>query len=165
LSTGSQAEPGSAMAKLAYGEATKLRIDAGDLVIFSSRSIPGNERAISKVINGLTRQGARVIYGQVSRVHTSGHAHREEQRLVINLVKPKFFVPIHGEHHHLAAHAATAEGCGVRRENVFVIEDGQTLEFDKRAEGVVASLGAKLEARKIMVDGKGVGDVEDVVLR
>src|SRR6185295_12566303 len=107
------AEPGSAISKLATGDSPHMSVTEGDLVIFSSRSIPGNERAISKAINGLTRQGARVLYSQISNVHTSGHAHKEEQRLMINLVKPRYFVPIHGELHHLMAHARTAEACGV----------------------------------------------------
>lgn len=177
LTTGSQAEPGSAISKLARGDNPHLRVQRGDLVIFSSRSIPGNERAISRAVNGLVRHGAEVLYANVAKVHTSGHAHKEEQRLMLNLVKPRYFVPIHGELHHLATHAATARTCGVEPENVFVIEDGQTLSLgrdeptgedassDEGAPRVWAELGAKLEARKIFVDGKGVGDVSDLILR
>jgi ribonuclease J len=166
LTTGSQAEPTSAIAKLAFGEGQHLSVSDGDLVIFSSRSIPGNERAITKAIDGLTRRGADVLYWQVARVHTSGHAHKEEQRLMINLVKPRFFVPIHGELHHLKAHAHTAKACRVPDERVFMIEDGQALELYRGDDGEVhARLGEKVLARKIFVDGKGIGDVGDVVLR
>ena len=163
LTTGSQAEPGSALSRLALGESHHLRIGPGDVVVFSSRSIPGNERSISKAINGLTRQGARVIYGGTSNVHTSGHAHKEEQRLMINLVKPRFFIPIHGEIRHLTEHADTARLCGV--EKIFVIEDGQPVEFEKNKGVVEGYLGPQGDARKIMVDGDGVGDVTATVLR
>ncbi len=176
LTTGSQAEPSSAMSKLAHGESQHLSIAPGDLVIFSSRSIPGNERAISRVMNGLVRQGARVISSQIARVHTSGHAHREEQRLLINLVKPRFFVPIHGEMHHLASHAEIAGQCGITRDRIFVIEDGQSLvlEADEGAEpassegegpDISAYLGERYQPRRIFVDGKGVGDISDIVVR
>jgi len=165
LTTGSQAEPGSAIARLALADHPPLPINVGDVVIFSSRSIPGNERAISKAINGLMRQGAHVLYARASQLHTSGHAHKEEQRLMINLVKPNFFVPIHGELRHLSHHAKTARECGINEENIFVIEDGQTIIFEQTQNGIAASRGDKLEARKVFVDGKGVGDVGDIVMR
>jgi ribonuclease J len=163
LTTGSQAEPGSALSRLALGDSHHLRIGPNDVVVFSSRSIPGNEQAISRAINGLTRQGARVIYGHETNVHTSGHAHREEQRLMINLVKPRYFIPVHGELHHLTAHAETARQCGV--EKIFVIEDGQPVEFERSGGEVDGYLGEPGDARKIMVDGDGVGDVTATVLR
>jgi len=165
LTTGSQAEPASAMAKLSRGENQHLSIGPNDLVIFSSRSIPGNERAISRVINGLVRQGARVVSSSIAKVHTSGHAHKEEQRLMLNLVKPQYFMPIHGELHHLAQHAATAGECGIPKENVFVVEDGQSIEMYAEGDGVGARRGERHLARKIYVDGKGVGDVSDVTVR
>ena len=166
LTTGSQAEPTSAIAKLAFGEGQHLSVNDGDLVIFSSRSIPGNERAITKAIDGLTRRGAEVLYWQVAKVHTSGHAHKEEQRLMINLCKPRFFVPIHGELHHLKSHARTAAACRVDAERVFTIEDGQSLELQRGDDGEVhARLGERHVARKIFVDGKGIGDVGEAVIR
>ncbi|MCC6806165.1 MAG: ribonuclease J [Deltaproteobacteria bacterium] len=166
LTTGSQAEPTSAIAKLAFGEGQHLSVSDGDLVIFSSRSIPGNERAITKAIDGLTRRGAEVLYWQVAKVHTSGHAHKEEQRLMINLCKPRFFVPIHGELHHLKSHARTAAACRVDAERVFTIEDGQSLELQRGDDGEVhARLGERHVARKIFVDGKGIGDVGEAVIR
>ncbi len=166
LTTGSQAEPTSALVKLANGESHHLSIAEGDLVILSSRSIPGNERPITRAIDGLIRRGAEVLYWQVARVHTSGHAHKEEQRLMINLVRPRFFIPIHGELHHLKAHAHTARACQVESERVFTIEDGQSLELAQGDDGEVhARLGERYLARKIFVDGKGIGDVGDVVLR
>lgn len=165
LTTGSQAEPTSALTKLSVGENQNFKIRPGDSVIFSSRSIPGNERSISKAINGLTRQGAKVHYGSISPVHTSGHAHKEEQRLMINLVKPRYFIPIHGELRHLTHHADTARGTGMLAENVHVIEDGQSVEFLQQDGDVLAKQGDRIEARKIMVDGKGIGDVNDIVLR
>lgn len=171
LTTGSQAEESSAIAKMAYANNPALPVMKGDLVIFSSRAIPGNERAISKAINGLIRQGAEVVYGQTTHVHTSGHAHQEEQRLMIHCVKPRYFMPIHGELRHLQRHARTAIECGIDPAHIFEIEDGAQVTFKAvhtTSNITTETLGAitrKLDARKILIDGKSIGETGDIVLR
>jgi ribonuclease J len=161
LVTGSQGEPMSAMTRLAEGSHRQLRIHPGDTVIMSSRFIPGNTKAINKVINRLYKLGAEVLYEKVQAVHASGHAHQEELRLMLNTVKPKFFVPIHGEYRHLIKHSDLAQSCGVAPERALVLEDGQPvtlLEKGLRYE-------EEFSARSVLVDGKGVGDVGSTILK
>ncbi|WP_456325561.1 ribonuclease J [Desulfonauticus submarinus] len=161
LLTGSQGEPLSALARLARQEHRQLEILPGDLVIMSSRFIPGNTRAITRVINDLYRLGAEVIYEKVGAIHASGHAHKEELKEMIYTVCPEYFIPIHGEYRHLVKHAQLAVECGIDKDKVFVLEDGQSVILDP--------LGLKLEERinlePVYVDGKGVGDVGHSVLR
>ena len=161
LVTGSQGEPMSAMTRLAEGSHKQLSIHSGDTVVMSSRFIPGNTKAITKVINRLYKLGAEVVYEKVQAVHASGHAHQEELRLMLNTVKPKFFVPVHGEYRHLIKHADLAQSCGVAPERALVLEDGQPL--------TLLDTGIRYEeefsARSVLVDGKGVGDVGSTILR
>jgi ribonuclease J len=161
LSTGSQAEPLSALTRIAMNDHRQFAVAAGDTVIFSSKMIPGNEKPIADVINHLCRRGADVHYEKVADLHVSGHASQSELALMLNLTRPRYFVPIHGEYRHLVRHAALAETAGVARADCFVLEDGEVLEIDaagaRRAEPIPAG--------RVFVDGKGVGDVGDVVLR
>lgn len=161
LLTGSQGEPLSALSRVARGEHRQINIHRGDTVIMSSRFIPGNTRAITRVINDLYRQGASVLYERVQGIHASGHAHREELKLMLNTVRPKFFIPVHGEYRHLFKHAELAMSQGVAPERVLVLENGQPVTFH--------SGGMRLEeticAESILVDGKGVGDVGQSVLK
>jgi len=159
--TGSQGEPTSALVRMALGEHRQVNIRPGDSVIMSATPIPGNEELVNRTLNNLYRAGAEVYYQERSRVHVSGHASREEHKLMLNLTRPKFFVPIHGEYRHLVHHAQMAEALGIPRQNIFVVESGQVLEFGPgwgRINGRVAE-------GHVLVDGLGVGDVGNVVLR
>jgi ribonuclease J len=146
---------------MAAAEHKQMRVAPGDTVIFSARVIPGNEKSIGRTINSLFRQGAHVITEEGSGVHVSGHASREELKLMLNLVRPTFFVPIHGEYRHLYHHAELAREVGVPDNRTFVVEDGDILEFTRDSGRVVG----KAPAGRIFVDGKRVGDVGDAVLR
>jgi len=161
LTTGSQGEPLSALTRMAYGDHKQVQIQPGDTVILSSKFIPGNELSIQRIINQLYRRGAEVYYEKVSEIHVSGHASREELALMISLVKPQYFIPIHGETRHLIQHARLAEHLGIPPENVIVAHDGDVVEF--RSDGVHKM--ESVEVGRVFIDGKGVGDVEDVVLR
>ncbi|MDD2555275.1 MAG: ribonuclease J [Syntrophaceticus sp.] len=161
LTTGSQGEPMSALTRMANCEHRNIEIIPGDTVIISASPIPGNEKMINKTIDRLFKQGAEVIYESVSGVHVSGHASQEELKLMINLTKPKFFIPIHGEYRHLIKHAQLAKDVGISNENVFVVENGQILEFCSNW-GKVAG---RVTAGRVLVDGLGVGDVGNIVLR
>ncbi len=161
LSTGSQAEPQSALSRIAMNDHRQVRVERGDTVIFSSKMIPGNEQAISTVINHLYRRGAEVHYERVSDLHVSGHANQDELSLMLRLTRPRYFVPVHGEYRHLVRHAALAEAGGLAPEDCFVLEDGDVLEID----AVGARRGESITAGRVFVDGKSVGDVGDVVLR
>ena len=161
LTTGSQGEPMSALSRMAFNDHKKLKVKAGDTIILSSKFIPGNERTIQNIVNHLYRQGAEVIHEQVRDIHVSGHASREELKAMINLVRPKYFIPVHGEYRHLVKHRQLAMVMGMPAENCFLAEDGMTICFD--AEG--ASIGERVDTGRIFVDGKGVGDVEGLVLR
>jgi ribonuclease J len=161
LSTGSQGEPNSALALMAAGEHRSLEVGDGDLVILSARVIPGHERTITRLVNQLLRLGAEVLWEGVAFVHVSGHASQDELRLMLNLVRPQFFVPVHGEYRHLLAHARLARDVGVPAEHTFVIEDGQGLELTKTGARVLQ----RFPVGRVLVDGKGVGDVGAVVLR
>ncbi|MBI3769414.1 MAG: ribonuclease J [Deltaproteobacteria bacterium] len=161
LTTGSQAEPLSALTRIAMNDHKQVKVGPGDTVIFSSKMIPGNEKPIGDVINHLHRRGADVHYETVADLHVSGHASQAELSLMLNLTRPRYFVPIHGEYRHLARHAALATGVGLVAEDCFILEDGDVLELD----AVGARRGEPISAGRVFVDGKGVGDVGDVVLR
>lgn len=161
VTTGSQGEPLSAIARMAAAEHKQVQVSPGDTVIFSARAIPGNETSIARTINGLYRQGAQVITEEVAEVHVSGHASREELKLMLNLTRPTFFVPIHGEYRHLRLHAGLAREVGVSDARTMVIEDGDILEFDD----VGAQITGRAPVGRIFVDGKGIGDVGDAVIR
>ena len=161
ISTGSQGEPNSALALMAAAEHKYLRVTDGDLVILSARIIPGHERTVMRVVNQLLRQGAEVLWDGVAFVHVSGHASQDELRLMLNLVRPQFFVPVHGEYRHLLAHRRLAQEVGVPAEHVFVVEDGQGIELTKTS----ARMLERVPLLRVLVDGKGVGDVGPVVLR
>ena len=161
LSTGSQGEPNSALSLMADGEHRYFEVGRGDLVILSSRVIPGNERTVSRIINGLYRRGAEVLYEDNAFVHVSGHASQEDLKLMMTLTRPRYFVPVHGEYRHLLGHARLAAEVGIAPERIFLIENGAALEVTKSAATMVGGI----PAGRILVDGKGVGDVGPVVLR
>ncbi|KUK65245.1 MAG: Ribocuclease J [Desulfofundulus kuznetsovii] len=161
LSTGSQGEPMSALTRMAWGDHRQVDILPGDTVIISAAPIPGNEKLVSRVIDLLFKKGAHVIHENISGVHVSGHASQEELRLMINLIKPKFFVPIHGEYRMLIKHAELAQSMGIPASRVFIIENGQALEFTHRS----GRLAGRVSSGRVLVDGLGIGDVGNVVLR
>ena len=161
ITTGSQGEPMSALARIARGQHKGITIKKGDTIILSSRFIPGNERTITSIINKLYRMGANVIYEKVSDIHTSGHAKKEELKLMLRLVKPRYFIPIHGEYRHLVQHAQLALDMGLPEKNVLLVEDGDVISFDNNEIQVDSSV----TTGRTIVDGKGIGDVEDVILR
>lgn len=163
LTTGSQGEEAAALARIARQEHKTILIKPGDTVVVSASPIPGNERAIATVMNDLTRQGARVLYQKILDVHTSGHAKQEDLKLMISLLRPKYFMPIHGEHYMLVAHAELAEAVGVKRENIFLVDNGQVLSIDQKSGGRLAN--EKVASGLVFVDGLGVGDIGEVVLR
>lgn len=161
ITTGSQGEPMSSLSRMAMNDHKQIQIREGDVVILSSRVVPGNGRAIARVIDHLYRRGADVIYEEVSDIHVSGHASQEEQKIMINLVRPKFFIPIHGEYRHLYHHARLAESLNILKENIFILENGNVAEFTKEN----GRKAGKVFSGRIFVDGKGVGDVGNLVLR
>jgi len=161
ITTGSQGEPMSALVRMASGIHKYIKIKKGDSVILSSKDIPGNGKAISGVINRLYRRGADVVYSKIAQIHTSGHAHQEELKLMLNLTKPEYFIPIHGEYRHLVVHARLVEKMGMPRENVIVAEDGKVIAFDKNG----GRLDGRVHTGRILVDGKGIGDVGRSVLK
>ena len=161
LSTGSQGEPNSAMALMAAAEHKYVRVERGDLVIISARVIPGNERTIGRVVNALYRLGAEVLYEDNAFVHVSGHASQEDLKLMFNLTRPRYFIPVHGEYRHLLAHARLAESVGIGPDRVFLIEDGTGVEVSK----TTARRVGPFPAGRVLVDGKSIGDIGAVVLR
>ena len=161
ITTGSQGETMSALTRMAAGEHKKVVITPNDMVIISATPIPGNEKLVSNVINDLMQIGAEVIYSALEAIHVSGHACQEEQKLIISLAKPKFFIPVHGEYRQLRAHAETAKQMGIPAENIFILENGKTLEINKKHAKITNSV----PSGKILVDGLGVGDVGNIVLR
>ena len=161
ITTGSQGEPMSALTRMARGQHKGIEIKNGDTIILSSRFIPGNEKAITSVINSLYRLGADVVYEKVSDIHTSGHARREELKLMLSLVKPRYFVPIHGEYRHLVKHAQIASEMGMPDDRILIAEDGNVICF----ENLEMHLGESVATGRILVDGKGVGDIGEKVLR
>ncbi len=161
ITTGSQGEPMAALSRMASSEHKKVEIRNGDLIVFSSTPIPGNEKLVSKVINQLFEKGAEVIYESLADVHVSGHACQEELKLMHRLVKPKYFIPVHGEHRHLRKHAKLAEDLGMQRDNIFIPQNGTIIEFTKD----YAKVNGTVPAGRVLVDGLGVGDVGNIVLR
>lgn len=161
ITTGSQGEPMSALTRMAQGKHKGIEIKSGDTIILSSRFIPGNEKAITSVINRLYRLGADVVYEKVSDIHTSGHARREELKLMLSLVKPRYFVPIHGEYRHLVKHAQIASEMGMADDRILIAEDGDVICF----ENLQMQLEKPVPFGRILVDGKGVGDIGETVLR
>ncbi len=161
LATGSQGEPMSGLVRMASGEHPKIHIKQGDLVIFSSSSIPGNEKNISHLLNSIYRQGATVINSEMAQVHVSGHACQEEQKLMLAMVKPKYFIPVHGEERQLYSHANLAYEMGMKKKQVFITSIGTPVEFSNGA----AKLGEPVESGVTLVDGLGVGDIGSSVLK
>ena len=161
ITTGSQGETMSALTRMASGEHKKVQITPNDLIIISANPIPGNENAVSKVIDDLMKIGAEVVYNALEDIHVSGHACQEEQKLMISLVKPKYFIPVHGEYRQLIAHSETAKKVGVNPENIFIMTNGRVLELNEYE----AKLAGTVPVGRVMVDGLGVGDVGNIVLR
>jgi len=161
ITTGSQGEPMSALYRIAFGEHDKIKINTGDVVILSSSAIPGNEKLIGTIINALVSSGVKVVNDSVEEVHVSGHACREELKLMMALTKPKYFMPIHGEARHLYANKELAEFMGVPSQNIFISEIGKVLEIDRKG----AKFNGTVPAGNVLVDGSGVGDIGSVVLR
>ena len=161
ITTGSQGETMSALTRMASGEHKKVSITSNDLVIISANPIPGNEKYVSKVIDDLMRIGAEVVYSSLTDIHVSGHACQEEQKLIFALTKPKYFIPVHGEYRQLMAHSETARKVGVQPENIFMMTNGRVLEITENS----ARLSGTVPFGRIMVDGLGVGDVGNIVLR
>ncbi|OGQ60800.1 MAG: ribonuclease J [Deltaproteobacteria bacterium RIFCSPLOWO2_02_FULL_53_8] len=161
LTTGSQGEPMSALTRMAMDNHKYLKVRGGDTVILSSKFIPGHEKAISTMINHLYRRGADVIYEKVSEVHVSGHASQEELKLMLNMTRPKFFMPVHGEYRHLVMHKRLAAKVGIPADNIILAEDGDVVELTQEAAGVTG----RIDSGRVFVDGKGVGDVGAMVLK
>ena len=161
ITTGSQGEPMSALTRMAAGDHRKVKITPNDLVIISATPIPGNEKFVSKVIDDLMQIGAEVVYSSLEAVHVSGHACQEEQKLIIALAKPKYFIPVHGEYRQLIAHSETAQSMGIDKENIIMMSNGRVLEINEDK----AELTSVVPSGRVLVDGLGVGDVGSIVLR
>lgn len=161
ITTGSQGEPMSALTRMAMNDHKKVGIMPGDTVIISATPIPGNEKLVSRTINHLYKLGADVIYEKSNGVHVSGHASQEEIKLMHNLVRPKYFIPVHGEYRHLIKHANIAKDLGMPKENIVIAENGSVIELSK--DGI--NVAGKIQSGKVLVDGLGVGDVGNIVLR
>lgn len=161
ITTGSQGEPLSALSRIAKMEHRHIQIKKGDVVIFSAHPIPGNEKTVSKVINELISRGADVIYDSISEIHVSGHACQEELKLMLSLVKPRYLVPMHGERKHIKQHGDLARMTGLKKENIFFLENGDVIEINNRE----AKVKGKIPSGDILVDGLGIGDVGNIVLR
>jgi ribonuclease J len=161
ITTGSQGEPMSTLARMASGTHKQIKAKAGDTVILSSKFIPGNEKAIGKIINSLYRKGADVIYEKISEIHVSGHAFREELKLMIKLTKPEYFIPIHGEYRHLILHSRLAKEVGIAEDKILLAENGEIIEFDEAG----GRLSGSATTGRVLIDGKGVGDVGRSVLK
>ena len=161
ITTGSQGEPTSALTRIANQDHQHIKIVPGDTVILSASAVPGNESLVYRTVDNLFRLGARVLYNRIANVHVRGHAAQEELKIVLALVRPKNFVPIHGEYRHLVLHAELARSVGVAEENAFVLTDGDVLELDEHSARVVGQVPADY----VYVDGLGVGDIDHVILR
>jgi len=161
VTTGSQGEPTSALTRMANQDHQHISIVPGDTVILSASAVPGNESLVYRTVDNLFRLGARVLYNRIANVHVRGHAAQEELKVILSLVRPKYFVPVHGEYRHLALHAELARSVGVAEENAFVMVDGDVLELDDRGARIVG----RVPADYVYVDGLGVGDIDHLVLR
>ena len=161
ITTGSQGEPMSALYRIAFSEHNQVRINAGDAVILSSSAIPGNEKLVGRIINALVRNGVKVVHDSSEDLHVSGHACREEIKLLMALLKPKYLMPIHGEFRHLYANKEIGEFMGIPSNKIFVSDVGRVLEIDRKS----AKLSGEVQAGNVLVDGSGVGDIGSVVLR
>ena len=161
LTTGSQGEPMSALSRVASGKYKAFDVEKGDTVIISASIIPGNERVVTRIINSLFRKGASVIYEGFEDLHVSGHASREELKLLMAITKPRYVLPIHGEFRHLIHHSNLAKQMGIKEERVIIAEDGDVIGID--ADGI--SIVDRVPAGHVFIDGKGVGDMETTILR
>jgi len=161
ITTGSQGEPMSALYRMAFSGHRQIEIKSGDRVIISASAVPGNEKTVSRVIDELFRRGAEVIYDKVLDLHVSGHANQEELKMIIALTKPRFFIPVHGEHRHLCNHAKLAENMGIKSSKIVIADIGQIIELTSKS---IQKKGT-VHSGKVLVDGTGVGDVDSVVLR
>jgi len=161
VTTGSQGEPTSALVRMANRDHPQVHIHPGDTIVMSSTPIPGNEAIVNRTVDNLFKQGAQVLYDKVAQVHVHGHGSQEELKLLLSLVKPKYFVPIHGEYRHLSLHARLAQSVGIPKENIFVLEDGDVLELTPQSAGKKGKVGSG----NVYVDGLSVGDIGGVVLR
>lgn len=161
--TGGQGEPTSALVRMANHDHKQVSLIAGDTVILSATPIPGNEEMVNRTIDNLFRAGAFVYYADLMHVHVSGHASQEEQKLLINLLRPKYFIPMHGEYRHLVLHARLAQSLGIPAEHIFIVENGAVVEFDESGRARIAR--DKVPASAVLVDGIGIGDIGTTVLR
>ncbi|MFC1903623.1 ribonuclease J, partial [Chloroflexota bacterium] len=161
ITTGSQGEPTSALVRMANRDHHQVHIHPGDTIVISATPIPGNEAVVNRTVDNLFKQGAQVVYSKLAQVHVHGHGSQEELKLLLNLVKPRFFMPIHGEYRHLSLHASLAQSVGVPKENIFVLEDGEVLELSSE----VAKVAGKVSSGNVYVDGLSVGDIGGIVLR
>ena len=161
ITTGSQGEPMSALYRIAFSEHDRIKIMPGDVVVLSSSAIPGNEKLVGKIVNALIKNGVKVVNDSIEEVHVSGHACREEIKLLIALLKPKYFMPVHGEERHLYANKENAEFMGIPPQNIFISEIGKVLELDRKG----ARFNGTVPSGKVLIDGAGIGDIGSVVLR